>query len=277
MRESEQGVNRELTSNAELYLEKYGLETKEGKFILKKELILGLEYDILSFKKKSVHLEWVVDIINNEIISTKEIFIDKKATHSFIKVAILPYLLFDFCLFISSGTVDPGRFVLFFLPIMYGYIIYAMAYAEAKDYLKKTADTITFFSAVLTASFVLLKDISLTELLNSDKNTLSFRVMLFLIMQTFAIFATTKFCISLNETFVERKKYLESLPKSKEEKVRNGRSAFKKTKEKHTNTVIKTRKFILSLINKTLNNFFIIKNATFSNIKKIFQFFHRKA
>lgn len=269
--------NTTLIANVKFLLESQGEKLKGGSFSLKKELIIGVEYDVLSFKNKSDNFEFIVDVNNNEIISGKEIFIEKKATQSFIKVAILPYLFFDVILYTSLKIKNPREAILIFLPMMYGYIIYAMAYAEAKDYLKKATDTITFFSGLLTACLVLVKDVSLTALLNSGTQPLSFRIILFLLMQTFAIFATIKFFISLNETFVERKKYIESLPKCKEGKKGRWVIVFVKFKTKYVSFVRTIRKKMLYLVNLIANRFVRMKKTLILNIKKISQLFHKKA
>lgn len=202
-----------LTESALIFLKDRKIVVSDGLPEIETMNLFGVKYKIITLKRKKSlkKILLIADSNDNYKIYFKDEFLEKKNKASLIKAYLIPYLLFDAFAIILNGVVNPGKFILIFLPIMYGYIIYAIAYSEAKDYLKKITDTITFFSASITASTALIKDLSLSQLLNSDKESLLFRIFLFILMQSFAIFATTKFCISLHETFIEREKYIKSL------------------------------------------------------------------
>ncbi|ATF91334.1 Uncharacterised protein [Cedecea neteri] len=142
-----------------------------------------------------------------------------KAIHYFIYF-VLPLLLIIVLFFIDAIFKTNSRLVLFFLPIIFGFILYAM-YTNSPTtdpiYIKKLIDVITLISSTITACLLLFKTIEINnpwlDRLCALKNGSVPEVILFLIVFAcvymviwiFATSATMKFLFGINDLIAYKK------------------------------------------------------------------------
>ena len=126
-----------------------------------------------------------------------------------------PYIIFCAISLYSIYFKSIAVIAMLLFPVVLGFMIYSMCYIELKDYLKKIADTVSFFSGTVTACLAIVKFMVVSKkpdviLLNPYvSNTL------ILLLIVFAFFASIKFFISADETFKARMIYLSQNSKLK--------------------------------------------------------------
>ena len=214
-----QSRSDEILKSAHNLLENKNITFNKDSFTYKNELISGRDYRIISFNQKDKTIDIIIVEDNDSLIlNLRDDFIKKKTLKSFLAVCILIFLTILIILFFVPAFSGRIRLFLFSLPIAFGYFLYRTAYNTAKNYFKKITDTVTFFSAALTAAAV-LSGLNLPQYLYDQKSNLTLQIILFVLLQSFSIFATTKCCISWDETIEEsRKYYQENLKKPKGQK-----------------------------------------------------------
>lgn len=152
------------------------------------------------YRKKSYKL--ILDSDSMEIISSKPLFKKKMLNRMLWVTFFIPYPILCFFFFFLKPLF------IIALPFIFGFIIYYMAYNDLKDYLKKLADTVTFFSGAFTACIAIGRYYnspitSLAMLKNPYMNiTISISLLIF------SFFACIKLYISIEETIAARGKYL---------------------------------------------------------------------
>ncbi|EKQ3073814.1 hypothetical protein P4138_003085 [Salmonella enterica] len=172
----------------------------------KTENIVGIDYRVISFCQNTKTIDVVIDHDEDSSLILKTEFIKTKTLKHFLTVIISLFYIITIITFFILPSSWVGKILLFSTPIAFGYFLYYMAYKTAKIYLKKLTDTITFSSAAIAAATALC-GVNLPQYLYDHEANGIIQIILFLILQTFSIFATTKCLISWGETIEESRRY----------------------------------------------------------------------
>ncbi|WP_037033525.1 hypothetical protein [Rahnella sp. WP5] len=185
------------------FLQVNGIPVIKESFRESKENIIGQEYRVIYFKKISGEDVGIV-ISNNDLenLILKENFIKGRTLFSFIGFSTIIFLVITLIFFITNFFAGNFKVIVFLSPLVFGYFLYKMAYNTAGVYFKKLTDTITFLSASIAAAAV-LGGINIGQMLYDDKENIAYKVLFFVILQSFSIFATAKFYISFDDTIKE--------------------------------------------------------------------------
>ncbi|QLA68394.1 hypothetical protein HWQ17_12520 [Enterobacter pasteurii] len=185
------------------FLKERGVLMEPKSFSIDKEEIFGDSFCIVTIHyNNSENIEIAFDVNQIKAIDYKNELIKIKSSHSFVNVTMVVFLLVAIILYFFNLP----RVALFSTPLLFGWALYKLSYSTAKTYLKKITDTMTFLSAALTAS-ALLCGITPSQFLYNHTENDYLKAGAFIVLQTFAIFATTKFCISTKDTIDESKLY----------------------------------------------------------------------
>ncbi len=185
------------------FLKERGILIEPKSFSIDKEEIFGDSFCIVTIQhNNSENIEIAFDLNQIKAIDYKNELIKRKSSHSFVNVTMIVFPLVAIILYFSNLP----RLALFLTPLFFGWALYKLSYNTAKTYLKKITDTMTFLSAALTAS-ALLCGITPSQFLYNHTENDYLKAGVFIVLQTFAIFATTKFCISTKDTIDESKLY----------------------------------------------------------------------
>ena len=209
------------------YLKERKIIVRKESFSEKIENIASKDYKIISFIQDKKIIDVVIDQDDDSTLILKTDFIKRKTLKYFLAVIMALFFIIAIILFFTLASSGKGKLLLFITPITFGYFLYFMAYKTAKSYLKKLTDTITFSSAAIAAATVIC-GVNLPQFLYDQKENEILQVILFLILQTFSIFATTKCCISWDETIEESRRYYKQ--NEINERVKKKSGILKKTK-----------------------------------------------
>lgn len=212
---------------------------------ISEEVIYGRSFKILKLplidKRKSYKLVLKGD---SEVILGQKEYFKKKLMNAILWRTYTPYIIFCAISLYSIYFKSIAVIAMLLFPVVLGFMIYSMCYIELKDYLKKIADTVSFFSGTVTACLAIVKFMVVSKkpdviLLNPYvSNTL------ILLLIVFAFFASIKFFISADETFKARMIYL-----SQNSKLSKNKKTFRNIKASYYKCVKKLRIFITSKIN----------------------------
>jgi len=216
-----------------LFLQENKIEVILDSIEFKHDSIEGLEgsYDIISFDTcNDKKIKIVFDknkIISHNIDEEKEDE-NKKGSHPFINLSTTSFLIIVALIYSFATLSFFGKAILLATPIAFGFLLYCMVYKQAKDYLKKITDTITLASSLISL-LAIIYGLNLGKFLFDTHENIILRTCLFVVIQSFSIFATLKLIISFRETLDERKKYYESFKINDENKETVTSSFFKRT------------------------------------------------
>lgn len=212
---------------------------------INEEVIYGRSFKILELpltdKRKSYKLVLKGD--SDVILGQKKHF-KKKLINAILWKIFTPYIIFCAISLYSFYFHSIAVIVMLLLPVVLGFMIYSMCYIELKDYLKKIADTVSFFSGTVTACLAIVKFMVVSKKPDVILHSPYIGNILILLLIVFAFFASIKFFISADETLKARSIYLSQNLKSSKSK-----KASRNIKALYYKCVKKLRIFITSNIN----------------------------
>jgi len=220
-----------------LFLKEKKIEVIPDSFGIKSDSIEGLEgnYEIIFFDtcdNKKVKIAFDKDkkeIIYHNVDEPKEIENEtKKGSHPFINISTTSFLIIVALIYSFTTLSFFGNTILLAIPLAFGFLLYFMAYKQAKDYLKKITDTITLASSLISL-LAIIYGVNIGKFLFDSHQNIILRTCLFVVIQSFSIFATLKLIIAFRETLDERKKYYELYKVNDENKETVTPSFFKRT------------------------------------------------
>jgi hypothetical protein len=203
-----------------LFLKEKKIEVIPDSFDIKSDSIEGLEgnYEVILFDTcdhKKVKIAFDKDkneVIYHNVDEPKEKEIEnetKKGSHPFINLSTISFLIIVALIYSFTKLSFFGNALLLAIPLFFGFLLYFMAYKQAKDYLKKITDTITLASSLISL-LAIIYGINIGKFLFDTHQNIILRTCLFVVIQSFSIFATLKLIIAFRETLDERKKYYKS-------------------------------------------------------------------
>ncbi|AST69278.1 hypothetical protein BFG07_11610 [Kosakonia cowanii] len=212
---------------------------------ISEEVIYGRPFKILKLplidKNKSYKLVLKGD---SDVILGQKGHFKKKLMNAILWRIFTPYIIFCAISLYSFYFQSIAVIVMLLLPVVFGFMIYSMCYIELKDYLKKIADTVSFFSGTVTACLAIVKFMIASKKTDVILHSPYISNVLILLLIVFAFFASIKFFISADETLKARKIYLsQNLKSSKSTK------ASRNIKASYYRCVKKLRILITSKIN----------------------------
>ncbi|MBD8160770.1 hypothetical protein IFU23_22035 [Pantoea agglomerans] len=207
-----QSRDNDILKNACSLLESKKIDFQKESIVYRNEIISREDHRVVSFKQNDKTIDIVI-IEKDDSFSLilKDEFIKKKTLKSFLTVSTLAFIALIVILFMLPIFNGWPKIFLFILPLIFGFLLYKAAYRTAKSYLKKITDTVTFFSAAIAAAAVLC-GVNLPQYLYDPNASFPLQIILFIFLQTFSIFATTKCCISWDETIEEGRNYYQENP-----------------------------------------------------------------
>lgn len=228
-------VTNSLKNRGISFFGKNAVNINTNKIIIKEETIYGRPYTILVLpllnSKKAYKL--VLKEGSEVILGQKNDF-KKKLMNSILWRIFTPFIIFCALSLLSFYFSDLSIVVMLLFPVVFGFMTYAMSYIELKDYLKKIADTVSFFSGTVTACLAIIKFDVATESPASTIHSPFINGILIFFLVFFAFFASIKFFISADETFKARKIYLSqfSAPKKRKTFLRNMKTKYLRLQRK---------------------------------------------
>ncbi|MHA3510246.1 hypothetical protein ACX1G9_02700 [Yersinia enterocolitica] len=212
---------------------------------INKETIYGRTFNILilPLKNKRKAYKLVLKEDSDVILGQKDHF-KKKLMNAILWRIFTPYIILCAVSLYSFYFQSIAVIVMLLFPVVLGFMIYSMCYIELKDYLKKIADTVSFFSGTVTACLAIVKFMVVSKKPDVIIHNPYISNILILLLIVFAFFASIKFFISADETLKAKKIYLsQNMKPSKSEKV------SRNIKVSYYRYVKKLRIFITSKIN----------------------------
>jgi len=167
------------------------------------------EKKIIKFFTKSSYLIKVKGIVNGQLVESEIIIVDDEyfLENITFQLYIFVYSLIIFLLVL--GIRNNWRFyeIIFFSPMLFGFLVFKCCRKPLGDNLKKIADTLSFFLGTLTACNISFKSLGIkvkTFQFLPDWLTLSAT---YVAINILCIFITVKFLISLFDLLssIERK------------------------------------------------------------------------
>jgi len=157
------------------------------------------EKKVISFFSKSSYLVKVKGNVNGQLVENEIIIVDDEyfLDNPTFQLYIFIYALIIFLLIL--GIKNNWKFyeIIFFSPMLFGFLVFKCCRKPLGDNLKKIADTLSFFLGTLTACGLSFKSLGIkvkTFQLFPDWLMLSAT---YIVIHIFCIFITVKFLISL--------------------------------------------------------------------------------
>ncbi|WP_233963647.1 hypothetical protein [Pectobacterium versatile] len=206
--------------NKEKFIDIDRVSTRSEKFFGKEFTTVIMHKNGLG-KEKSKNDKPYISIIENEsgiAHSSRKIYVRQLINKKIFNIYAIPFLLILFLICLGYYSVVFFAVLSYLLPMLFGYMIYAMTYDQMGDYLKKIADFVVIFTGAIGATALILEFIDINILkgnffitgiitfVQAKINYLTaFRV---LAVEIFIFFYTIKLLISFTELRVARRDWL---------------------------------------------------------------------
>lgn len=184
--------------------------------------------------KNTLNIEGKIDNFHvNGVVIIEKVIQSSNTTKKIIKPIswfslslkiLLPFFILALFFFIFRFFSNAANYwIIIFMPMLYGWIFYnfsAYSTPENFNYLKKLTDMVTLLASLIAAALILLKVFNMNssipeylayinkkQLEGNIDTTLSIgqSLLLFMILETFSVFATIKFLFSVKD-FLEARR-----------------------------------------------------------------------